>query len=528
MALRRYKSVDFLSEQPATSRRVVWKEVALSGHSSARDGTLADEKAARLESCSGVASGVASEEECDPFASAGLAKELELDSNVAMMSAECSGVGSPDLLRIIGDLDEVLLFRTQLRHSLETLRSARGFVEASLESLESTVGQIHPGTVEDGDPSSSNTPVAVDDSDNTRSLSRTGSSVDPAAPDGPRATESSTQTGTETSTYKALWEQVRQDFERVRRQEEEFTTTLDSLSSLEYRLNERQKNLVRDLRDSEKAAQVVNDIRAGPEVSSHGAVSAGSASDIPSVVERYFDRRGDVGVCIERGQELAEAWAEGLTEREFITDRGDLLEISDAEFNSKYAERQANIGRELQNARNDAEELERQCIKAGYDPQIYRTTRRSETMSDPDIEGRPPTTDSPVSSVIRQINLGQQGPQEQPTQRIDSWLRNVTYSGTETTEVSLPLSPVTIHNSASLSLPRSPPLLPEDTYLPPLPGNENVGASPVLRDLRGETNTVSKDPSADAVLGQRNSAPSPPGLKNNRPQPPSRQPLRSA
>ena len=447
--MKHVEGVQFPRVTPRLHRRVTWDGGGLDR--AARDGRAvgAQEQAGDVE-----AEDVAAETAGQPEAGAeatirGQESELVVDQEAALpqspkstgevgqlISPRAAQTGPAQLLRIIENIDQILLMRTRLRHQLETLRNSRTFLDASLQSLDALVRDAGVAAVQPGQQVlSTDSGIAVD---HVRSAFSKGDV--PARPGFPSflepgTTQGSEQTADRVTAFRASLAQIHEDIERVRHGEAEFTESLDMMSSLEFRLNEKQKRLRDDLRDRERSTQLVQQIVAETQVPLHTPASLRPTSDIPPIVERYFDRRGDVGVWMEREDELQEAWAEGLAERAFIADRGDPLEVTDEEFNDRYEQRLEHIKEELELARKDAEGLEMLCREAGHNVEAYRTTRRSESASD--LSERRTASYSYTFQAIPEIDLDAGASQEsarQPARRIDSWLRTVDLSDTGVTE----------------------------------------------------------------------------------------------
>ena len=106
------------------------------------------------------------------------------------------------------------------------------------------------------------------------------------------------------------------------------------------------------------------------ELSDHSLMSdcQKASSDVPSLLERYYDRKGDIGIQFERLNELDEVQYEEAVHRDFIADRGELPQTLDDEFILKYEERRQHILSELAAAQKDAEQLAQACMDAGIHP----------------------------------------------------------------------------------------------------------------------------------------------------------------
>lgn len=340
-------------------------------------------------------------------------------------------------------VDKILLQRTQMRHQLATLCSSRAYLESSLQDLFAKIDSLKLS-----DTGPAETPLSGADAAASAGRS-SGSDAhhgvfqyqlpwSPAEQEEQRASEKPPLSLPETL------QQTREDFQRVRQQETMFSTALDTLSNSEYRLNEKQKALWRDLNDPLKTAEIKEEmLTAGPE-QSVARPGTRSATELPTIVEEYFDRRGDIGVWMERQQELDEAYAEGKAEREFIADRGDPLDVTNEEFDKQFQDRREHIERELEIAQKEADELERRCQAEGHDLAAYRTTRRSDTASVMSPSERPTTSYSPVLQAVRELDVN---PVElQPPARqagVSTWLRGIDWEDMERADATIPSVPET-------------------------------------------------------------------------------------
>ena len=178
---------------------------------------------------------------------------------------------------------------------------------------------------------------------------------------------------TQTDQLSLLHEQYIKDYDALEKAEATLHALMDNLSSLEFRLEEAQTQFATSLRSPDFAQQVAGmfSTNLGPSIASSEALSV---TDTPPLMARYFDRRGDVGVYEERLQEEKWHYQEGVEQREFLKDRGDSLEASDEEYENTHRRRREAIEKDLEAAKEEADDLARQCGEAGLDIDAYRTT----------------------------------------------------------------------------------------------------------------------------------------------------------
>ncbi|KAK4892806.1 hypothetical protein LTR27_008720 [Elasticomyces elasticus] len=95
-----------------------------------------------------------------------------------------------------------------------------------------------------------------------------------------------------------------------------------------------------------------------------------AVSEVPPLLAKYLDFKGDEGVYRTRLQDLEDHYNEGLAQREFFTERGDTLEVSDDQYNDEYRTRREFILTNLGLAEKQAMEAEARCHAAGININI--------------------------------------------------------------------------------------------------------------------------------------------------------------
>lgn len=223
--------------------------------------------------------------------------------------------------------------------------------------------------------------------------------------------------------YQELLKKCRQDIGHVQAQDGPLNSSLRSLRDKEIRLKDAQATLVADLKHPPTAYMLAREIRKWSKAASGAAKRSRTHSDVPSLVQKYFDKKAEVGVWLERQEELQDAREEGRVEREFIADRGDPLEVSDEDFNANYDVRLAYIASELKVAQGEAEDLLQKCTASDYEPWRWQT-RPDSSLSTASSET--PLPDVDPEPIVRPAKS---------RQAIDSWLRTVPESDADTTEL---------------------------------------------------------------------------------------------
>ncbi|KAK5682108.1 hypothetical protein LTS10_005233 [Elasticomyces elasticus] len=160
--------------------------------------------------------------------------------------------------------------------------------------------------------------------------------------------------------------QHREDCETIQNQMEMFRDMQSSLSNLEYRLADEEDALLHSLRTSaEPDLAFTTDID-----SQEGRTAVSTKSDTPTLVNLYFERKGDEAIYMERLQELDISYSEGLVERELVNDRGDPLPITDEQYARDYLGRRTTILSDLASAQTELADLRTLCDEAGLDTQV--------------------------------------------------------------------------------------------------------------------------------------------------------------
>jgi gas vesicle protein len=184
---------------------------------------------------------------------------------------------------------------------------------------------------------------------------------------------------------KSFRDQYRKDRDDLRGQQAVVKGLKTELTNLEFRLWEKEKTLGKILLavGSGKSPQLesgVSDLSEDSDSSQAETVK----TELSPLQEEYFDKKGDAGICLERLQELDVDHQEGLTQREFIKDRGDTLEVPDEEFEATYLASRKELVRDLDATQAVVEELEQRCIAAGLS---IEPCRRPSTSSPSGLEG---------------------------------------------------------------------------------------------------------------------------------------------
>lgn len=168
----------------------------------------------------------------------------------------------------------------------------------------------------------------------------------------------------------------------------------------------------------------------------------GMSTEVPSLLERFFDQSGNVMLCRERLVELEDDFQEGMEERNFVQDQDVALEVSDEAFRKDYEARRSFMIEELERTMKNAEQLRRDCLANGLNPEQWRKARQASlsgsdsdasAVPTPMVQGHPLVTiPSPASahgntvsadthtiSWLNQMSTGNAAPRS----TVESWLQ---------------------------------------------------------------------------------------------------------
>lgn len=242
-------------------------------------------------------------------------------------------------VRQIGRLtDEIILKRYALEHEEQTLESCESFIRESSNELIDTVTSL--------------------DEDNL--ISWQTKLVD-------------------------LRSRMHGDSEAFRNQASRVKELRNGMIRLQSRLKDKCDKLTQflDSADISLSKRTFSHFKGVISESDSGTISAASSvgSATHPLLAKFFDRKGDIGVFRERLQELEYHYHEGLAEREFISDRGDSLEVSDEQYYNDFVAQQRIILDDLERAERDADSLAEQCKAAGLSLAENRRGSLSEASS---------------------------------------------------------------------------------------------------------------------------------------------------
>lgn len=365
-------------------------------------------------------------------------------------------------------IDHLLLRRTQLQHQQATVDNCRSFLDSSLTNLDASIESWLP----EGTASASARAKGKKKQRKRKSKEAPGESlgpfipkhasfsssvaeqtpelvtVRPPTPDtmsfGAHQTDRNsggddqqrpeTQPATDAmSHFRTLLEDYRKDYRNLLREETKLKALSEEVSNLDYELKELNMKLqdhlaLEDFVPNLHAA--LRELNLRPPFSSPTASKAGTAT--PPLVAKYFDEKGNAGIFRERLQEEEYWHHEGLIERALITDRGDVLDVTDEQFQQNYDHVRRNLDADIAMAEAKAAALKQQCEDAGLDIDKYRRTVPS--IEAASTAGRtqsvfglavPEDALSDIEAIAVQTTRPISIQSIRASNKIDSWLRNV-------------------------------------------------------------------------------------------------------
>lgn len=290
--------------------------------------------------------------------------------------------------KLIRLTDKILLRRTQVQHQQQTVANCRRFFDSSLKDVNAAVqarrsqheqqrldrkvrrsrkdrrGVGFESFVHIAEPSA----ISIEDNgdfwlapENPSQLDESQVRIMEAPPD-----------------FETAHEQYDIDSRALTTQEQKLNDMMDELSTLEYEVAQLHRRFSERLRTVGFAKELQTSLASVDlEPTGSSRRTSKASTETPSLVTQYFDQKGDSGVYRERLEELEYDFHEGLLERGMITERGDSLDVSDADFEATYNARRQIIREEIQAAEDKAAELAQECLTEGLDIEKYRKAKRS-------------------------------------------------------------------------------------------------------------------------------------------------------
>lgn len=158
-------------------------------------------------------------------------------------------------------------------------------------------------------------------------------------------------------------ERCQTDYDNLKKQEIVAKEVHVKLSTLEYRLMGEEQAFGDALEKIASATGIdLEELRNDP--AAHRP-SESVHSETPSLLAKYYDRRGDMGVYQERIAELDHTHHEALVERNFLLDQGEEVDPSEATFEEQHLKERQEIIADYELAEDDANRLANECAQAG-------------------------------------------------------------------------------------------------------------------------------------------------------------------
>ncbi|KAK4561244.1 hypothetical protein LTR86_004561 [Recurvomyces mirabilis] len=200
--------------------------------------------------------------------------------------------------------------------------------------------------------------------------------------------------GTRGDATTKAWAQYRDDVALLEATNARLAALQSKLGALEYRLVNMRSGFVEAYRivQSELPSTLFADD------SSQSSKPQSVRSTTPTLLRKYYDRRGDEGIYHDRLMELDDFYHDGRITREMLRDQGHQLDLTDEEFDAQYKEQYDNIMVQLESAKADADGLAVDCGAAGI--MIPSATARPPSFAATSSELGPADIDRPVSSYF--------------------------------------------------------------------------------------------------------------------------------
>jgi hypothetical protein len=159
---------------------------------------------------------------------------------------------------------------------------------------------------------------------------------------------------------------------------ERFSELQGRLSTLEYRLGKKEEELCSPLGHQQVGDEALEDDDSASQVEDLESTDQSESENLPSLLEEYYDRAGDVNVEWDRLQELESDHRHEIALRTRNAAEGRPLAPSEEDFVGQYFEKRSKIIRDFLQAKTDARELRRQCVEQNYSIQDDGSTKDME------------------------------------------------------------------------------------------------------------------------------------------------------
>ncbi|KAJ9625888.1 hypothetical protein H2203_004654 [Taxawa tesnikishii (nom. ined.)] len=168
---------------------------------------------------------------------------------------------------------------------------------------------------------------------------------------------------------KSLHQQLQDDQNALRAQSEANASLENALSNQEYRLAEKEAVLFTSLEKllvripQSHIPGLDFDVASLPQ-----SRSEAPSTSVPSILEEYYDKAGDVSVMKQRLDEADAEYEEEYARRQFRREHELPIEPSDEEFDRGHSSERTALVENLRLAEEAAEQSRQACIAAGHDP----------------------------------------------------------------------------------------------------------------------------------------------------------------
>lgn len=215
------------------------------------------------------------------------------------------------------------------------------------------------------------------------------------------------------------------DYQALCQQENLIKERTDDLSNLEFLLTERLTMVLKAMRSRDLAHNLRTEMLDENLSISEIISPTTSLGDMPPLLASYYSRRGDVGIIVERMQDLEDTHEEGREARAFLEDRGEPLEVAEDEFERNHQARKRQLEQELETLQAEAALLKRQCEDEGIDTDARRVADLSLYTGSAELASRNELDSDSGFQKIRDVRYEpahRSGLAAAPLQRIGGWL----------------------------------------------------------------------------------------------------------
>jgi hypothetical protein len=219
------------------------------------------------------------------------------------------------------------------------------------------------------------------------------------------------------------------DYEAVRLQSDEIKVLREELSTMEYHLMTKQERIAERLKEfsAKLAGELVegNGQDLGSITDSSESAAGTHLTEMPEIVEKYYDRKGDVNILCERLEFLDEEYNDQVVRRDLLHERGDLLSETESQFQAKHQTQRQELLDSIDKANREADDLEQACKEAGYELHHPPPPESSAALTNSAFELLEPDRSYVATSGDEMAMEPVSGIDRPRNDRIEGWLNEV-------------------------------------------------------------------------------------------------------